>query len=295
MFDYLNLYLCSGQVSCFDGDGDGGGDGGDGSDADDAAKAAAAAKVAADAAAKAAAGNPDNTKTFDQTDVNRIVEERLARDRKQNETKYLDLEVRYSSLLENQNLSEEERDKLEVNLGDVRKQLRTKEEDAKLQLKKSQEAHATELSDVKEKAELWESRFYDSSINRALQDAASSNDAYNNSQIISLLKPMTKLKPTVDAEGKETGGFETVVDFPDIDDKGLEVITQRTPDDTVKRMKEMADYANLFKNNVVSGVGANSATGGVTPGANGKIDTRNITIEQYAKIRKENPALLGLE
>jgi hypothetical protein len=244
--------------------------------------------------AKAAASGADPDRTFKQDDVNRIVEERLARDRKKNEEKYLDLEGRYSSLLENQNLSEEERDKLEGNLGDVRKQLRTKEEDAKLQLKKAMEAHATELTEVKEKAVMWEERFYDSSITRALQDAASSNDAYNNSQVVNLLRPMTKLKPTVDAEGKENGGFETVIDFPDIDDKGLGVITQRTPDDTVKRMKELSDYANLFKNNVVSGIGANSATGGVTPGANGRIDPRNITIEQYAKIRKENPELLGL-
>ena len=85
-----------------------------------------------------------------------------------------------------------------------------------------------------------------------------------------------------------------IIDFPDRDEKGVEVITQRTPEETVKRMKELSDYANLFKSNVVSGLGANSATGGMAPGANGRLDVRNLTPEQYKRIRKENPELLGL-
>ena len=289
MFNDLNLYLCLGQVSCFDGDGSGG---------DEAAAAAAAAKaaeakVAADAAAKAAAAG--NTKTFKQDDVNRIVEERLARERKQNSEKYRELETSYSTLLESQGLSEEERGKMEENLADVQKKLRTKEEDAKFQLKKVKDAHVTELSEAKESAKVWEERFYTSSIDRALQDAASSNEAYNNSQIVSLLRPMTKLKPKLDDAGKETNDFETVIDFPDIDDKGIKVITQRTPEDTVKRMKEIDDYANLFKSNVVSGVGGNSVTGGHTPGSDGQIDVTKLTIEQYAQIRRDKPELLGLK
>lgn len=289
MFNNLNLYLCLGQVSCFDGDDNSG---------DDAAAAAAAAvvkaaevKLAADAAAKAAAGD---TKTFTQPDVNRIVEERLARERKQNAEKYRELETSYSTLLESQGLSEEERGKMEENLADVQKKLRTKEEDAKFQLKQVKDAHVTELTDAKKSAKVWEDRFHTSSIDRALQDAAVANEAYSNDQIVRLLRPMTKLKPKLDEAGKETDEFETVIDFPDVDEKGLAVITQRTPVDTVKRMKEMRDYANLFKSNVVSGVGANSATGGHTPGSNGQIDATTLTIEQYAKIRKENPALLGL-
>ncbi len=128
-----------------------------------------------------------------------------------------------------------------------------------------------------------------------MQDAAVANDAYNPQQIIDLLKPLTKLKPKIDENtGREIDGFETVIDFPDRDDKGNMVITQRTPDETVKRMKELSDYANLFKVNVVSGIGANSAIGGMSPGANGRIDVRRLTPEQYRKIRKEKPELLGL-
>ena len=61
-----------------------------------------------------------------------------------------------------------------------------------------------------------------------------------------------------------------------------------------KRPRSMNGYANLFKSNVVAGVGANSATVGLAPGSNGRIDVRKMTPEQYAKLRKESPELLGL-
>lgn len=294
MFNDLNLYLCLGQVSCFDGEGDGSDDAAAAAAAAAAATAATAAADAAAAKAAAAKAAAGDTKTFTQPDVNRIVEERLARERKQNAEKYRELETSYSTLLESQGLSEEERGKMEENLADVQKKLRTKEEDAKFQLKQVKESHETELTEAKKAAEVWEDRFHTSSIDRALQDAAVANEAYSNDQIVRLLRPMTKLKPKLDEAGKETDEFETVIDFPDVDEKGMAVITQRTPVDTVKRMKEMSDYANLFKSNVVSGVGANSATGGHTPGSNGQIDASTLSMAQYAKIRKEHPELLGL-
>jgi hypothetical protein len=60
-------------------------------------------------------------------------------------------------------------------------------------------------------------------------------------------------------------------------------------------MTELKRSKNLFNKNVVSGVGGNSAIGGLTPGSNGKIDPRTVTPEQYMKIRKEKPELLGLK
>ena len=36
-------------------------------------------------------------------------------------------------------------------------------------------------------------------------------------------------------------------------------------------------YGNLFKSGVVSGIGANSATGGLASGSSGKIDARKLT------------------
>ncbi len=300
MFDDLKRFLCLGQVSCFDGDdggdpagkagGDGGSGGGDGGDG-----GTAGGDGGTNGKAGGSGGGGDGEKSFKQDDVDRIVQERLSRERKQNAEKYQDLEGRYTTLLDNQNLSEEERSKLETNLEDVRKRLRTKEEEAKHQITQVKNDYEQQLAKEKADREMWEKRFYDSSIQRALQDAAVTNDAYNASQVVSLLKPMTKLRRRVDeTTGKDTDDFETVIDFVDQDEHGLQVVTQRTPDETVKRMKELSSYANLFKSNVVSGVGANSATGGIAPGANGRIDVRTLTPEQYKKIRKDNPELLGL-
>jgi len=83
-----------------------------------------------------------------------------------------------------------------------------------------------------------------------------------------------------------------MIDFPDIDEKtGEEIKTLRTPMDAVKRMKEIPKiWGNLFKSNVVSGVGAGQ---GVAPGT-GEIDPTTLTSEQYMKLRRENPEKLGL-
>ena len=60
-------------------------------------------------------------------------------------------------------------------------------------------------------------------------------------------------------------------------------------------MKELPElYGNLFKSGVVSGIGGNSATGGLAPGANGQVDVRKLSPTQYREIREKNPELLGL-
>ena len=87
-----------------------------------------------------------------------------------------------------------------------------------------------------------------------------------------------------------------MIDFPDIDEKtGENIKTLRSPQDAVKRMKELPQlYGNLFKANVVSGIGSGSAAGGVPTGT-GKVDVSKLSSEQYRKLRAENPAAIGLK
>ena len=95
---------------------------------------------------------------------------------------------------------------------------------------------------------------------------------------------MTRLVEKVDANGKGTGQFDVMVDFPDKDaTTGQSVMTSKTPTEAVKRMTEIPEFQNLFRKNVVSGVGGNSAIGGLTPGSNGRIDVRNLTHDQYPR------------
>ena len=108
---------------------------------------------------------------------------------------------------------------------------------------------------------------------------------------------MTKMVEKTDEKGRGLGEFEPMIDFADVDlETGESVMTQRTPENAVKRMQELPDlYGNLFKSGVVSGIGGNSATGGLAPGANGQIDVRKLSPTQYREIREKNPELLGLK
>jgi hypothetical protein len=139
--------------------------------------------------------------------------------------------------------------------------------------------------------------YRDSTVQRSSQDAAVKNDAFSPSQIVTLLKPMTKLVEVLDPITKRpTGQYEVQIEMMEVNPKTNELEKMvRSPEDAVKRMKELPEqYGNLFKSGVVSGIGSGSATGGVAPGQGGKIDVRKLTPAQYREIRAKNPELLGL-
>lgn len=232
---------------------------------------------------------PGNERTFTQEEVNKF----LANDRRQHQDKYKQLEATYQAALQNRTLANEDRERLEKELEDLQASFRTKEQQIEFERKQSQEKYENELAEAKAQLEKWEKLYKEETIDRSLLDAAGP-DAFQPEQIASLLRPNTQLKDEVDAQGKPTGKFTAMVDFQDIDEKtGEPIRTLRTPKDAVKRMKELKQlYGNLFKSNVVSGVGAGSADS--VPNRNQQVDVANLTPEQYRKIRKENPELLGL-
>ena len=140
--------------------------------------------------------------------------------------------------------------------------------------KQLEEQYEKKLTDEKKARETWELRYREGTTERALLDAAVSGDAYDTDTMMAVLRPMTRLSEITDTKtGKGTGKFEVKVDFPDTDpNTGEPISALHTPQTAVKRMKELPKYVNLFKSNVVSGVGANAATGGLTPGSNGTVD-----------------------
>ncbi len=234
--------------------------------------------------------NQQTSGQFTQEDINKF----LAEDRRKHQEKYKQLEASYQNILQTKGLAEEERSKLKIEFEDLQKTFRTKEQQMEFEKKQAALRYESELTDWKQKAVRWEGAYKDQVVQTSLQDAAISGEAFNPNQIIGLLQPITELRPEVDKDGKETGRLVPMIDFPDIDEKtGESIKTLRSPKDAVKRMKELPQlYGNLFKSNVVSGVGAGTAAGGVS---NGKIDVTKLTPEQYRKIRAENPELLGLK
>jgi len=277
----VSLYLARPWVSCFEGE-------------DDAAKAAAekaAAYAAAAAAAAAAAG-----KTFTQEQVNNIV----ATDRRKLEEALKKTEKQYQDLLASQSLTEQERKALQANLEMVQGQLRSKEEQLLLEKKQMEETYAGKLQEMEKKATHFETLYRDSTIERALQDAAVKHEAWSPSQVVALLRGQTKMLEETDPKtGKLTGKYKPVVEMQALNTTTGEVETKAyTPDDAVRKMKDTPDtWGNLFRSGVVSGIGAGTATGGLSPGQSGRLDAaaiRKLTQEQYREIRATHPEWLGL-
>ncbi len=259
-----------------------------------AATAAAAAAEAAEAARKKTAGGD---KVFNQEQVNAIVaadRRKLAEAHQAVTTKYQELEGMYKNALEDKNLTAEARSQLEAKLEDVQKTFLTKEETLIAEKKKVEESLSKEANQWKDAAVRWENQFKQTLMDRTLQDAAVQHEAFNPSQMIALLRPMTKVSEKLDEQGKGTGSYEVIVDLADINSEtGSPQVTRRAPEDAVKRMKELRDlYGNLFKPNVVSGIGAGTAQGGAS---SGKIDKQKLTTAEYMRLRKENPEALGLK
>jgi hypothetical protein len=186
---------------------------------------------------------------------------------------------------------------LETELADLQKSHRTKDQQAEYERKQERERFKSELEVTKEAAIHWEDLYKSSVVDRSLQDAAVLADAFNPSQIVDLLRPLTKMQEEQDVEGKGIGKYTPLIDFPDVDETtGEQVISLRTPEQAVQRMKELPElHGNLFQPNVVSGVGSGSATGGVQSGDGGRVDPTKLSDEQYRKMRQDNPEALGLK
>jgi len=248
-------------------------------------KGAEARQVAADAAQA-------KERAFSQEDVNKF----LAEDRRRHQEKLSKLENSYKVILDDKTLATEQREKLENELRDLQASNRTKAQQIEFDRKQEQKKFEQEISGFKTSAIKWEHMYKDSVIQRSLQDAAIAAEAFSPSQIVGLLRPVTEMRAATDEEGNELDDqMVPKVDFPDIDETtGERIVTLCTPQEAVQRMKQLPKiHGNLFRANVVSGIGSGAATGGVASGE-GRIDVTKLTPEQYRKMRKENPEALGL-
>lgn len=284
----ISLYLSRPWSACFEGE-------------DDAAKAAAekaaAEKAAAERATAEAAAAAAAAKVFTQEDVNRIV----AADRRKLEESLKKTEKQYKDLLASQSLTEQERKALQANLEMVQGQLRSKEEQLLLEKKQVEEVYAGKLQEMEKKASFFETLYRDSTIERALQDAAVKHEAWSPSQVVTLLRGQTKMLEETDPKtGKLTGKYKPMVEMQAVNTTSGEMETKAyTPEDAVKKMKDTPEtWGNLFRSGVVSGIGAGTATGGLMPGQGGKLDAaaiRKLTQEQFREIRANHPEWLGLD
>lgn len=151
-------------------------------------------------------------------------------------------------------LTAKERSDLDTKLDEMKKELMTKDEQAKHELDKIKKATEASLKEAQQASEIWQKRFMESSINQTLLDAATINKAKNPQHIIALLRPNTSLIEEKDDDGNPTGNFIPKVKFNTVKD-GKPITLELPPNDVVKRMSEMDEHINLFTSEGSGGTG----------------------------------------
>lgn len=253
--DLSALCLSPALLSCFDGD-----DGGGTSDGD---------PPAGDPPAGDPKGKPN--KLFTQDEVNKFLADNKRGLQKKLEEMATQLEASKG----------QDSEALRQKIDEMSLSLKTKEEQAAAEKKRLADEHANKLKTFEERTTNAEHKLRDYMVQHALHSAAVAGEAFNPGQIITQLKGMTIVNEEGDVKVK--GLFKTEDDQPSLQD----------PTEAITWMREHPeDYGNLFKSNVVAGIGGSSAPAGM-PGSKGKVDVRKLTPEQYQKLRKENPGALG--
>jgi hypothetical protein len=294
-----SLYLSRAVLASYDGEGTGlgaagaadpgtTGAAGAGTGAGATGAAGAGAMGAAGAGTAGAAGDVKFTPE-QQEKLNAL----LAEDRRKHQAR---LEKTIQEMQARANLTQQEREQLAQQLDDLRKEGRTAKQQAEFERQQMEKEYQQKLADIQKARDEWEARYRVGTVEQALQEAAVKGDANSPDVLMAVLRPMTRLTEVMDPKtGKGTGKFEVKVDFADIaPETGEPYNAIHTPETAVKRMKEIEKYGHLFRSGAIGGVGSNSATGGLLPGGGKKVDVRNLTQEQYVKIRAEHPEWLGL-
>lgn len=252
---------------------------------DDAAAAAAAAeaKAAADAeaaAAKVTAAAGGTAKTFTQDELNAILAKEKGQWRKQTEEQIKQLET----LKKSKSLTDKEKEGLASRIEELSKTLLSKEELARKSETSLKKQHEEEKKKLVEERDDWQGRYTRERIERDIITAAKAADSSDEEQFVDLLSPKARLVQVLDAEGQPTGDWQPQVKFKDVDKDGKNVVLDLSVTDAIKRMKEIARFANLFKSGATGGVGA-SRTGATARGAGKPVD--QMSPAEYRKFRVE--------
>lgn len=272
----MKLFAEKIELLCWDNEGEGG-ESGEGGDAGEGGTATQVKKP--------------NEKTFTQAEVDDFVAKR----NKNLKNQYEQLEQSYETLLQQQNLTNEQRSDLEEKLDRVREEMMTKEQRLEAEKKKAQQEYETNLKKAQEEAGKYKDLYETSTIERAVTDAASQNDAFNPTLFIAHLAPKSKLVEELDSEGNPTGQLVPRVEWTSIDEEGKKHVSQITPEEAVKKMKEnVVEFGGLFKANVAAGIGSGTAPGQVSSAGN--INHSKISDADYMKLAStpEGREKLGL-
>ena len=201
------------------------------------------------------------SKTYTQTEF----DTHLANARKKYQAETRTAVDELNALRAKATLSAKERQELDTRITDLNTKLLTKEELADQEKSKLEKVHEQQVTTLTGERDSWQQKVTASTITRNITDAAVESDAFSPQQIVAVIGPNTRLDEVKDADGNSTGEFEVKVKFNDTDKEGKPVVLDLDVSAAVKRMKEMATYINLFKNNGTGGLGTPNRAGGNEP------------------------------
>ena len=211
---------------------------------------------------------------FTQDQLNSKMAENKRKLQKQNETLIKQLE----SLKKTADGSEATQTALSQQIESLKTQHMTAKELADRETNQLREDAKNTAAQLGSERDLWMGRFQESTIAREILDSANKNGAVNPSQLSAMLSNSTKLEEDKDEAGNPLGTFSTKVLFNDTDKDGKAFQATYTVSETVKRMKELPEYGNLFKSTIKAGVGGDNNTAQTS-----KVDFSDL--ESYRKNR----------
>jgi hypothetical protein len=223
--------------------------------------------------------------TLTQDELNKMMADNKRKLTKQNE----ELVTQLKKLRDETRMSEENRADLETRIEQLQEQYMSKEELARREAEKASKRHKQEVENLTGERDSWRGRYTIATIQRSLTDAAVTGEAIRPEQIVSILGNSTHLGEVLDATGQPTGEYKTLVRFKDVNDSGERVTLELSPEDAIKRMKELPDlYGNLFKGAANSGMGGAGSQGSETTASMKDILSDPV---KYREWRKKNPDL----
>jgi len=229
----------------------------------------------------------DEGKLMTQAQIDKIVEERLAKDRKElsairaQNAKTVEM---LETLKKNREITDTQRTQLEEQIDHLNKTIMTKEQLTAKEKKELKDALDAKLNDALKQADHWKKLHDESTVKRAIFDEVREK-AFDPNQFIDFLGPKTKLIEELN-EGQPTGRYSPVVSFIGRDKDGNSVPMELSVADTIKEMEKMTDkYGNLFKSGLTGGLGGKGSTG--SGGKEGITDEVSSSFENYMKHRAE--------
>ena len=186
------------------------------------------------------------------------------------------------TLRQTSTFSAEERQRLDAQIAKAENDMLTEKQRAQNELDRVANEHKTALNTQTERADMFETLYKDTTIQRTLSDAAVQHKAFNPSQVVSMLRPNTTMTEEI-VEGKTTGklipltAIQTVVE-------GKNVTVKVPPSEAVKLMSEDANSHNLFSPTLKAGGGrTNNGNGGP---AHSLAQAAEMSQEAYMEARK---------